>query len=89
MRLGGVLLRDLVYSFEPHEAAAVFQRWFASAVSDPTSGYSGEELRTQVRSEHSTFGWLLEPMLGRAGFENLKTEHAQSRTYSAYGCQRM
>ncbi len=64
----GVLrLRDLVYSFEPAEAEAAFASWFADAPEDPATGWTATELADHVREEHSTFTWLLEPMLERVG----------------------
>jgi hypothetical protein len=45
---------------------------------------AGFDVETHVRREHSTFDWLLEPMLQRAGFEIRDAWHAPSRTYSHY-----
>lgn len=92
-RIAGILkpagvfrLHDLVYSFEPGEAARTFEAWFAGAVTEPEHGWTRAELETHVREEHSTFSWLLEPMLTRAGFEIHDARHSASRTYSAYTC---
>lgn len=87
MKPGGVLrLHDLVYSFEPGEAEQRFEAWFAGAVTDPDHGWTRAELETHVREEHSTFSWLLEPMLTRAGFEIRDVRHSSTQTYSAYTC---
>ncbi|MHB8646138.1 MAG: class I SAM-dependent methyltransferase, partial [Thermomicrobiales bacterium] len=68
LRPGGVLLlRDLVYCFDPRDAGDVFAAWFAGAAPRPDAGRTGDELATHVREEFSTFSWLLEPMLERAG----------------------
>lgn len=87
LRRGGVLrLRDLVFSCEPSEAGHVTERWLESAVECPELGWTRTELEMHVREEHSTFSWLLEPMLERAGFKILDRNHSDSRTYSAYTC---
>lgn len=87
LRPGGILrLRDLVYSFDPSEADAVFEAWLANAVSDPARGWTRAELETHIREEYSTYSWLLEPMLERVGFTIQDVAHAGSRTYSVYTC---
>jgi ubiquinone/menaquinone biosynthesis C-methylase UbiE len=86
---GGVLrLRDLVYSFEPAEAAAVFERWFSGAAATSDVGWTRAELEEHVRTEYSAYSWILEPMLERAGFEIVAFEYAPSQTYAAYTCVR-
>lgn len=85
LKPGGVLrLHDLVYSFAPGDAERTLDAWFAGATTDPEQGWTRAELETHVREEHSTFSWLLEPMLERAGFEIRDVRHSASRTYSAY-----
>jgi len=86
MRPGGVLrLRDLIYDFSPGEAADVFDAWFAGAATDPSVGYTADDLREHVRTEHSTFRWLLEPMLDAAGFDIVDVAFAR-RVYGHYTC---
>ena len=88
LRPGGVLrLRDLIYDFRPAEAAAVFQDWFDSAAADPAAGYTGADYAEHIRTEFSTFRWLLEPMLAAAGFQIVTAEYDR-RLYGAYTCLR-
>lgn len=88
LRPGGVLrLHDLVFDFQPSEADAVLERWFSGAASDPSTGYTAADLAEHVRTEFSTYRWLLEPMLKSAGFEIVRVEYAQS-VYGAYTCRR-
>ncbi|WP_433181109.1 class I SAM-dependent methyltransferase [Actinoallomurus sp. CA-150999] len=88
LRPGGVLLlRDLIYDFAPGEADEVFDRWLDGAADDPALGYTREDYAEHIRTEHSTFRWLLEPMLTRAGFEIVDTEFSRS-VYGAYTCVR-
>ncbi len=85
---GTLVLRDIVYSFAPDEAEDVLEAWFAAAPADPKDGWTRAELEAHVRVEHSTFSWLLEPMLERAGFEIADAWYAESRTYARYVCTR-
>jgi len=86
LRPGGVLrLRDLVYDFQPHEAEEVFRDWIESAATDPAQGYTAADYAEHIRTEHSTFRWLLEPMLEAAGFE-ITDVTCERRLYAAYTC---
>jgi len=87
MKPGGVFrLRDLVYSFDPKDADAVFEAWLSAVPTDPALGWTRPELETHIREEFSTYSWLLEPMLARAGFEIRAAEQAPSRVFAAYTC---
>jgi SAM-dependent methyltransferase len=86
LKPGGVLrLRDLVYDFHPDEAEEVFKGWLGSAATDPAQGYTAADYAEHIRTEHSTFRWLLEPMLTAAGFE-IKDVHYERRLYGTYTC---
>jgi SAM-dependent methyltransferase len=86
LRPGGVLrLLDLVYDFGPGEADAVFRDWFGAAARDPAAGYTAADYAEHIRTEHSTFRWLLEPMLAAAGFEVAEVSY-ERRLYGAYTC---
>jgi ubiquinone/menaquinone biosynthesis C-methylase UbiE len=88
LRPGGVLrLRDLVYDFQPSEAEAVFQRWLDNAADDPALGYTAADYAEHIRTEYSTFRWLLEPMLAAAGFQILTADFSGS-VYGAYTCRK-
>ena len=84
---GGVLfLRDLVFAFEPSEAEAGIERWLETGADRPEDGWTRVELETHVREEYSTFTWLLEPMLVRAGFEIAASEYGRAGAYAGYIC---
>ena len=88
LRPGGVLrLRDLIYDFRPAETEEVFRNWFGQAAADPAEGYTSEDYAEHIRTEYSTFRWLLEPMIAAAGFEIVSAEF-QGRLYGAYTCVR-
>jgi ubiquinone/menaquinone biosynthesis C-methylase UbiE len=86
LRPGGVLrVHDLVYDFAPADAGEVFGRWFAGAATDPALGYTAEDYAEHIRTEHSTFRWLFEPMLAAAGFR-VVTAEVRACVYGAYTC---
>lgn len=86
LRPGGVLrLRDLIFDFRPEEADEVIARWLDGAAADPTRGYTREDFAEHLRTEYSTFRWLLEPMLEAAGFEIVQAGF-RGRIYGAYTC---
>jgi ubiquinone/menaquinone biosynthesis C-methylase UbiE len=89
LRAGGVLrLHDLVFSFDVQEAERIIEAWLASAAEQTEKGWTRPEMEKDVREEHITFSWLLEPMLERAGFEIQDARHHATRCYSAYTCVR-
>lgn len=85
---GAVLvLRDLVYDFRPGEADAWIEEWLAGGAASPAEGWTRAELEEHVRSEHSTFAWLLEPLLEHSGFEIVERD-VRGRIYATYVCRR-
>jgi SAM-dependent methyltransferase len=85
---GGVLvLRDLVYDFEPSDAARRLEDWLRGAAPTPAEGWTRGELETHVRDEHSTFAWLLQPLLAHAGFETVEHD-VRGGIYATYVCRR-
>jgi len=86
LRPGGVLrLRDLIYDFGPGEAEGIFRDWFEHAATDRAEGYTGADYAEHIRTEFSTFRWLLEPILAATGFEIVAVEF-ERRLYGAYTC---
>jgi cyclopropane fatty-acyl-phospholipid synthase-like methyltransferase len=84
---GTFLLRDLVFSFEPHEADESVEAWLAGAACSAEQGWTRAELEEHVRGEYSTFSWLLEPLLEHAGFDIREAQH-RGHAYSSYVCVR-
>jgi ubiquinone/menaquinone biosynthesis C-methylase UbiE len=88
LRPGGVLrLRDLIFDFQPGEAGAVLDGWLDDAVEDPARGYTRADFAEHLRTEFSTFRWLLEPMLAATGF-TVVTADFDGSIYGAYTCVR-
>jgi SAM-dependent methyltransferase len=87
LRPGGILrLRDLIYDFRPSEAESVLDAWVAGAASrDPAKGYTEEDYAEHVRTEFSTYRFLLEPLLEAAGFE-ITDVGFHGSLYGAYTC---
>jgi SAM-dependent methyltransferase len=84
---GGILrLRDLIFSFGPEEIDRFIEAWLKRAPDQPGSGWTRRELETHLREEYSTFTWLVEPMLERAGFEIRDATYDETKVFAAYIC---
>jgi SAM-dependent methyltransferase len=89
LKPGGLfVLQDLIFSFEPKDAETAIGRWLDAAPTDPARGWTAEQLAEHVRDEHSTYSWLLEPMLDRAGFDIEDRWFSESRIYGGYRCRK-
>lgn len=90
LRPGGVLrLSDVVYSFEPYEAEQRIEAWITELMTaDVESGWTRDEIAEHVRDEHSTFTWLLEPMIERAGFDLVDVDYDESGMLAEYLCRK-
>jgi len=88
LRPGGAFrLWDVVYSFEAADAEKRIEAWIAETMSaDVERGWTRPELTEHVRDENSTFTWLLEPMIARAGFEIIQANHSASGMFADYIC---
>ena len=89
LRTGGVLrLWDVVYSFEPRDAERQIDAWIDETVAaDVERSWTRAELAEHVRDEHSTFTWLLEPMIERGGFDILEADYTAS-VFARYVCRK-
>jgi ubiquinone/menaquinone biosynthesis C-methylase UbiE len=84
LRPGGILrLRDIVFSFDANDAERFIGGWLENA-----GRWRRTELEEHLRDEHSTFAWLLEPMVARAGFEIVESEYDARRVFAHYVCVR-
>jgi ubiquinone/menaquinone biosynthesis C-methylase UbiE len=85
LRPGGVLrLWDVVYDFAPGEAETRLEAWCATGGDAVEGEWSRAELEEHVRDEHSTFTWILEPMIERAGFGIEVAEHSDDGIFAQY-----
>ncbi len=70
LRTGGFLrLWDIVYNFDPSEANNRLDAWCATLNNNSQDGWNRADLEEHIREEHSTFSWLLEPMIERSNFD--------------------
>jgi SAM-dependent methyltransferase len=87
LALGGTFqLRDLVFSFDLRDAETGIASWLESAADSRDAGWTREELVTHLRDEYSTYTWLLEPMIARAGFEIAIADYGNVEAYASYIC---
>jgi SAM-dependent methyltransferase len=84
---GVLVLRDLVYDFEPAETENRIDEWLAGAAPSPEEGWTRGELEEHVRDEYSSFSWLLEALLAHSGFEILE-RNVRGGIYATYVCSR-
>lgn len=81
---GGLLrLADVVFSFGVDEAEGRIEAWCAAIGADNTE-WTRDEAEEHVRDEHSTYSWLLEPMIKAAGFEIREAVYSQDRFLADY-----
>jgi SAM-dependent methyltransferase len=81
---GGILrLRDLVYSFDPAAGQERIEGWLDQMES---TTFTEKELHNHFREEFSTYGFLMEPMLERTGFDILDASYRDG-FYGAYTCK--
>lgn len=90
LRPGGVLrLWDVVYSFNPVDAERRIEAWITDTMTaDVERGWTRAELAEHVRDEHSTYTWLLEPMIDRAGFNTIDADYSASGVFARYLCRK-
>jgi SAM-dependent methyltransferase len=81
---GGVLrLWDVVYSFPIREAEDRIERWCASLPADG-DGWTRADLHEHIQDEHSTYSWLLEPMIEQAGFAICDHNYTEDGMFAKY-----
>ncbi len=81
---GRLYLADVVFSFDVarHEPCL---RQFVEAMNDPTRPDGRRAAQTHVREEYSTYGWIMEGLLERAGFHIDETDY-KGYFLAAYRC---
>lgn len=81
---GLLRLCDVVYDFDPDAAPERIEAWCATGGESSEADWSRAELEEHVRDEHSTFSWLLEPMMQRSGFQIRQAEYSQDGIFAKY-----
>lgn len=86
LNLKGVFyLRDVVFSFPPANYEASIDEWIREVAKPEGEGWTVRDFEMHVRDEHSTYGWIIEGMLARAGFEIVEANYSTA-TYAEYLC---
>jgi putative AdoMet-dependent methyltransferase len=74
LRSGGLLyLRDVAFSFPPAKYKEAIEHWIHRM--PLRTGFTTADFETHVREEFSTFSWVLEGFLERAGFEIVERDY--------------
>jgi ubiquinone/menaquinone biosynthesis C-methylase UbiE len=85
LRPGGFFrLCDVVYDFDPSQAEDRIEAWCSTYAEGGEDEWSRADLEEHVRDEHSTFTWILEPMIERSRFEIIDAEHSRDGVFSKY-----
>ena len=85
LKPGGVLfLRDVMFSFKPHEAEKALEHWMSSVAVGSGDGFPRSFFEQQVREEFYTYTWLFEPMLDEVGFEIRDVDYGSYGAYVKY-----
>jgi len=85
LRPGGLLrLWDVVYGFEPRDAEQRLEAWCSTGSDGIDGAWTRADLEEHVRDEHSTFTWLLEPMIEHAGFSIENASHSEDGIFARY-----
>jgi ubiquinone/menaquinone biosynthesis C-methylase UbiE len=89
LKPGGIFfLQELVYSFDPDDAAAAINRWIDGVPADSDGTFSREFFAEHVREKHATYAWIFEGMLHRTGFEIRDASYSEPQTHARYVCVR-
>lgn len=84
---GQFLLRDVIFSFPLPDYARGVEAWTAAVAHDDGSGWTRADLETHIREENSTFGWVLEGLIERAGLQLLEARY-EGGAYTEYLCRK-
>lgn len=86
LRPGGHLYyRDNTFSFDPADYEAAIARWMVE--SPKRCGYSKAEMFGHLRDEYTTYAWIIEGMLERAGFDIVGRELMAGGMQAEYLCR--
>ncbi|MDP6635893.1 MAG: class I SAM-dependent methyltransferase [Phycisphaerae bacterium] len=88
LKPAGVLyLRDVVFQFEHDRHAEVFDKWVDEVAELFGQACMASQAESHIRREFSTFGWIMEGLLKRAGFDVEQADY--SRRLAEYFCRKI
>lgn len=82
---GVLYLRDVIFSFPPAKYETSINEWIKEVAKPEGQGWTATDFEMHVQEEHSTFAWIIEGMLTRAGFDIAEVNY-QTPTYAEYLC---
>jgi cyclopropane fatty-acyl-phospholipid synthase-like methyltransferase len=80
---GRLYLYDVVFSFGAESYEASVDNWVRRM--PESSGFSRQEFETHVREEYTTYAWVIEGLLERAGFCIIEKRYPAAE-YAEYVC---
>jgi ubiquinone/menaquinone biosynthesis C-methylase UbiE len=82
LKPGGTLfIRDVVFSCRSSELPQTAEAWIAWMLEN--TGYDRTAVVRHLRDEHSTYGWIMEGLIGQSGFDLLAAEYSNG-VYADY-----
>ncbi|HET6223257.1 MAG TPA: hypothetical protein VFE11_13880, partial [Dongiaceae bacterium] len=78
---------DVVFSFPLADYRAGIDGWISRMAKPAGEGFTRADFATHVREEHSTFDWILEGLITRAGFQIERTRRWDD-IYTDYTCRK-
>jgi len=88
LKMGGALyIFDVVFHFEPSDYLSKISQW-VSGFEEKAGKEFKAEVETHIRDEFSTFSWIIEGMLAKAGFKVVKSRNADG-FITEYFCQKI
>lgn len=82
---GKLYIEDVIFSFPPEAYETSINVWIDEVAKPEGKGFTKEQFEMHVREEYSTYAWVLEGMLEKAGFE-ISERNYISPTYADYLC---
>ncbi|MDJ0787318.1 MAG: methyltransferase domain-containing protein [Myxococcota bacterium] len=74
---GRFFLQDAIWSFPPAESMEMLPAWVERSAKPPGEGFTRDDFETHLREEFSTFSWILEEMIERAGLTISEVRHPE------------
>lgn len=88
LRPGGLLyIWDMIFTFPPANYARHLQALVDEFGCADGTGFSREDFESHIREEFSTYSWILEGLLDRAGFDVIASEFPRL-THGEFYCRR-
>ncbi len=88
LKTDGILyLHDVVFHFEPAEYAGKINGYLAHFEKLAGAGFT-KEVETHIKDEYSTFGWVLEGMISKAGF-SIEKSRTSDGFMTEYSCRKV